>query len=111
MGKGSGIGVNGDGAYDTAAMKRLIEEHAKLLAPPRSGAVVNETDKASEMERNESILQIIGLGNDDEAIKLWKRLTGYHKRSLVETTFSRLKGTFGGKFFSKDTDNQKFSCY
>lgn len=90
----------------SVAMKRLIEERVKLLVPPRSGAVVNKTDKASEMERNKSILQIIGLRNDDEAIKLWKRLTRYHKRSLVETTFSRLKGTFGGKLFSKSINNQ-----
>ena len=31
---------------------------------------------------------------------------GYHERSLVETFFSRFKGIFGPKLFSKSIDNQ-----
>jgi len=50
---------------------------------------------------------MIGLGNDEEAIKLWKKLVGYHERSLVETAFSRFKGIFGPRLFSKNVDNQK----
>jgi transposase len=34
-------------------------------------------------------------------------LTGYHERSLVETAFSRLKGIFGSKLFSRSADNQE----
>lgn len=49
----------------------------------------------------------MGLGGDDKARKIWKRLKGYHKRSLVETTYSRFKGAFGGKLFSKRTDTQE----
>jgi hypothetical protein len=32
-----------------------------------------------------------GLGGDDRARKLWKKLRGYHQRSLVETSYSRFK--------------------
>jgi hypothetical protein len=97
----------GDGAYDTFDIyKSAYENDIAFLAPPRSGAVVSEACDPWIMPRNDAISQIIGLGNDDDAVKLWKKLTGYHRRSLVETAFSRMKGTFGGKLFSKNTDNQ-----
>jgi hypothetical protein len=57
----------------------------------------NEKEKPWQRARNDAICQIIGLGNGEVAIKLWKKLVGYHKRSLVETAFSRLKGIFGGE--------------
>ncbi len=57
--------------------------------------------------RNDAVCQIIGLGNDEEAMKIWKKLIGYHKRSLAETAFSRFKGVFGPHLFSKRIDNQE----
>ena len=57
--------------------------------------------------RNHAICQMIGLGSDEEAIRLWKKLVGYHDRSLVETAFSRFKEIFGSKLFSKSIDNQE----
>ena len=50
---------------------------------------------------------MIGLGNTEEAKTLWKKLTGYHRRSLVETAFSRFKGIFGDRLFSKHFDSQE----
>jgi len=41
---------------------------------------------------------MIGLGNTEEAKTLWKKLVGYHRRSLVEAAFSRFKGIFGDRF-------------
>src|SRR5271154_2209663 len=35
--------------------------------------------------RNNSILEIVGLGGDNTARRLWKKLKGYHRRSLAET--------------------------
>lgn len=97
----------GDGAYDTwECYKSAYERGQKLIVPPRKGAVFNEEEPWQKM-RNEAISEIIGLGNDEEAIKLWKRLVGYHDRSLVETAFSRFKGMFGPKLFSKNVDNQE----
>lgn len=49
----------------------------------------------------------MGLGNDEEAMKLWKKLVRYHERSLAETAFSRLKGIFGPKLFSRSVGNQE----
>ena len=97
----------GDGAYDTWNCYRAADDKGqKLIVPPRDGAMFNEGDEPWVKARNEAICQIIGLGNDKEGIALWKKLVGYHERSLVETSFSRFKGIFGPKLFSKSIDNQ-----
>ena len=36
-----------------------------------------------------------------------EKLIGYHRRSLVETAFSRFKGIFGDQLFSKRFDSQE----
>lgn len=98
----------GDGAYDTwDCYKAAYEKGQKLIVPPREGAVFNLEKEPWQNLRNDAICQIIGLGNDEIAIKLWKKLVGYHDRSLVETAFSRFKGIFGSKLFSKSHDNQE----
>ena len=98
----------GDGAYDTwNCYEAAYESGQKLIVPPREGAVFNEGNEPWLKDRNDAICQMIGLGNDEEAIKLWKKLVGYHERSLVETAFSRFKGIFGPRLFSKNVDNQK----
>ena len=100
--------VVGDGAYDTwDCYKMAYEKGQKLVVPPREGAVFNEEEKPWQKARNDAICQIIGLGNDEVAIKLWKRLIGYHERSLVETAFSRFKGIFGPRLFSKSVESQE----
>lgn len=88
------------------ATKKAYEKGQKLVVPPRKGAVFNEEEKPWQQARNDAICQIIGLGNDEEAIALWKKLVGYHKRSLEEISFSRFKGIFGSKLFSKSVNNQ-----
>jgi len=61
-------------------------------------------------------LKIIGnLGNDKEAFSLWKKLVGYHKKSFVETAFSRLKRHFGERLSNKTKSNLEaevtFRCH
>jgi len=98
----------GDGAYDTwNCYKAAYEKGQTLIVPPRDGAIFNADEEAWQEARNNTICQIIGLGNDEEAIKLWKKLVRYHERSLVETAFSRFKGVFGSELFSKNIDNQE----
>ncbi len=97
----------GDGAYDTwGCYKQAYERGLELIVPPREGAVFNRESHPWQKRRNDTICQIIGLGNDKEALGLWKKLVGYHDRSLVETSFSRLKGIFSPKLYSKLVDNQ-----
>lgn len=100
--------VIGDGAYDTwDCYKAAHENGLHLIVPPREGAVYNEGNEPWLKARNDAICEMIGLGNNEEAVKLWKRLVGYHERSLVETAFSRFKGMFGPRLFSKNIDTQE----
>lgn len=99
--------IIGDGGYDTfACYKACYDRGGALITPPREGAVPKENPKPWEEDRNRAIEEIIGLGNGESGKKLWKKLKGYHCRSLVETAFSRFKGIFGSKLFSKLIDNQ-----
>ncbi|MCE5293515.1 MAG: transposase [Chlamydiales bacterium] len=98
----------GDGAYDTANCYAAADNMGiDLLTPPRRGAVRWAGNTRWEKRRNEAISEIGGVGGGDEARKLWKILRGYHQRSLVETSYSRFKGAFGGKLFSKRSDSQE----
>lgn len=104
--------VYGDGAYDTLNCYKACEnEGIDLITPPREGAVVRETSNMWIKMRNRVIEEIIGLGNGNIGKRLWKKLKGYHCRSLVETTFLRIKGIFGGKLFSKHIDNQNVELH
>lgn len=104
--------VIGDGGYDTfSCYKACHERGGTLLTPPREGSVLKENPRPWEEDRNRAIEEIIGLGNGEAGKSLWKKLKGYHCRSLVETTFSRLKGIFGSKLFSKLIDSQEVELY
>ena len=68
----------GDGAYDTwDCYKAAYEKGQKLIVPPREGAVFNEEEEPWQKGRNDTICHIIELGNNDDAIELWKKLVGY----------------------------------
>jgi hypothetical protein len=94
----------GDGGYDTKNCRKAIEDKgAKALIPPRKNA---KWDPKLE-DRNRAILERRGLGLDAEGISLWGKLTGYSKRALVETSFSRLKRIYGGGLYSRKMSSQR----
>jgi hypothetical protein len=104
--------VTTDGAYDTFKNYRSAHENEiDLLVPPRAGAIAKGAGPPWVRKRDQAILEVIGLGGNEDAMKLWKRVRGYHKRSLVETAFSRFKGIFGPKLFSKNIDNQRVELF
>lgn len=99
--------VIGDGAYDTFQNYKTAHlKRAELIVPPRVGSVVRGGMDQWVRDRDRTIDEVLGFGGDESALKLWKKLKGYHRRSLVETSFSRLKGIFGPRLFSKHVDNQ-----
>ena len=51
------------------------------------------------------------LGGDEEARTLWKKLTGYHCRSLAETAMFRFKQLFGSNLRSREFARQKAEVY
>jgi len=92
--------ISADGAYDThACYEAALKKQAKPNFPPRMNASLNKpTDEAWRL-RNHVIMQVRYKG-----LKSWKKETKYHRRSLAETAFSRLK-----KLFGHHANNKKFT--
>lgn len=99
--------IFGDGAYDGLEFRRAIEKiNAEPLIPPPRGAVIHEIADLALVKRDNAVREIAGLGGDDEARKLWKKLKGYHRRSLGETTMYRLKQITGSNLKSREWKRQ-----
>jgi IS5 family transposase len=105
--------VYGDGAYDQSPFyKRLNQLGIKPLIPPRKNARLQDVSVRPWMRsRNDALCAITGLGGNEDARKLWKALSGYHRRSLVETAMSRFKGIFGPGFRSRECSRQQAELY
>ena len=103
----------GDGAYDQGPFyKELYHRGIKGIIPPRRGGRLQNLERKPWFkDRNDTIRAIVGLGNDDEGKKLWKILSGYHRRSIGETAMSRFKRLFGGEFRSRELKKQKAELY
>jgi hypothetical protein len=90
----------GDGVYDFRdCYKVIFDKRAKPVIPPKQRAVVHE--QTFMKGRNLNILQMKKLG-----LEKWKKKQRYHRRSLVETAFYRLKRIFSDRLRSKRTDSQ-----
>ena len=73
--------VSGDGAYDTKACHAaIVERGAQAVIPPRKNAQAWKTTLAGALARNEALRACHRLGRS-----IWKKWSGYHRRSLVET--------------------------
>lgn len=98
----------GDGAYDSHRLRqKIFAKHAKAIIPPRLNAVLSNSIDPAIQERNAAIAIIQGFGGDQTARALWKKLTGYHSRSIVENTMFRFKTFFGGALQSRSWENQQ----
>jgi len=99
--------VIADGAYDTQNCREAIAKRgASALIRPRKGSLLQAKTYPGSQERDDATRVIRALGNDQEALNLWKKLTRYGRRSLVETCFSRLKSRFGSRIQSKTFERQ-----
>ena len=85
-----------------AVEKNPLKGGERALIPPPSNAVCHGTD----LDRDHAIQAIRAFGGDKVAKSIWGKLTGYSRRALVETTFSRHKKIFGDRFFSRTRDRQ-----
>lgn len=108
--------IIGDGAYDAKdnyllAKKLSLEEGSTMtfIAPPPKNATINVSgsrrngiyDTPGWEERNDIVLRIDDIGTDK-----WKQEVGYHRRSLVENAFYRMKTIFGSNLKSRKTTTQ-----
>lgn len=95
------VEVEGDGAYNTRALKKFVEEdcHAKLITPPKIKAKTDGKKFIGADEEANKRCEEIGRAQ-------WKEEVGYHKRSLVETNMFRQKSPFGDRLKCRKIENQ-----
>ena len=85
--------VSADGGYDRRTCYEAIAKRgAKAAVPPRRGAKIwqHGNSKQERLARDENLRCIRRVGRAK-----WKRESGYHRRSLVETAMFRFKTIFG----------------
>lgn len=79
--------VSGDGAYDTKACHAAIaQRNAQAIIPPRKNAKAWKSTQSGAASRNEALRACQRFGR-----RIWKRWSGYHRRSLVETKMNCFK--------------------
>ena len=102
--KGKVKKFGGDGAYDkTKVYDRLEKEKISPIIPPQKNARIKRHGnyKGKTKPRDRAIRYIRKHGK-----KKWKKVHGYHKRSLAETTMFRYKTIFGDKLQSRTYERQ-----
>ena len=95
----------GDGAYDKWKLYDVLaREEIQPVIPPRRRASIRQHGNCAgrPLPRDEALRGIRRLGR-----RRWKQASGYHRRSLVETSMSRLKRAFGNRLKNKRFENQK----
>ena len=95
----------GDGAYDKWKLYDVLErEEIMPVIPPRRGAAIQRHGNCAgqPLPRDEAIRGIRCVGR-----RRWKEQIGYHRRSLVETSMSRLKRAFGNRLKNQRFENQQ----
>lgn len=95
--------VTGDGGYDKEKVYRQLDDKVKVLIPPQKNAKIKRHGncKGPPHKRDENLRRIRKKGR-----KGWKKESGYHKRSLVETTMFRFKTAFGDRLMARSEANQ-----
>ncbi|EXD31881.1 transposase DDE domain protein [Acinetobacter sp. 479375] len=90
-----------DGAYDTKRCRQVIaDRQAYAVIPPRKNAKPWKDIKAHSRERNELLRTVKCLGRT-----IWKKWSGYHRQSLVETKMHCIK-LLVDKLCSRNVDSQ-----
>lgn len=93
--------VGGDGGYDYATCYEAVAASgASAIIPPRRNARLHPKDERLRA-RDANIRAVRQAGR-----KAWKKTSKYHRRSLVETAFMRLKTVFGDKLSARHFDAQ-----
>jgi len=100
------IDFAGDGAYDKRKVYDCLNAHSpnvNILIPPRKNAHIwkHGYTKAERLKRDENLRSIRKHGR-----KEWKKNSGYHVRSLAETTMFRLKTIFGDTLSARLLETQ-----
>jgi hypothetical protein len=103
--KGKVKRFGGDGAYDKSKVYHTLErERIQPIIPPQKNARIRRHGncKGRATARDKALRYIREHGR-----KKWKRVHGYHKRSIAETTMFRFKTILGDKLQSRSIENQR----
>ena len=93
--------VTADGAYDTRKCHDVIAaRNAHAVIPPRKNAKPWKPTSAGAIARNEAVNASRYLGRT-----IWKRWSGYHRRSRVESKMHCIK-LIGQSLMARDFDRQ-----
>ena len=102
--------IIGDGAYDKkSCYEAAANINAEPVFPPQHNAIVqrNKVKKNIALIPRDELISYLNAGKSRKnRMTRWKKKSGYHQRSLVETTMSRLKYIFGDKTQSRCFENQ-----
>jgi Transposase DDE domain len=95
-----------DGAYDKRKVYDSLNAHSpdvNILIPPRKNARIwqHGNSKTERLKRDENLRAIRKHGRQE-----WKEKSGYHVRSLAETTMFRLKTIFGNELSTRLIETQ-----
>ncbi len=96
-----------DGAYDTKQCRQVIaDREAHAVIPPRKNARPWKDTKVHSRERNELLRTVKHLGRIIWIGRIiWKKWSGYHRRSLVETKMHCIK-LLGDKLSARNFQSQ-----
>lgn len=93
--------VSADGAYDTKACHEAIaHRHATAIIPTRRNAKPWAESRVGARARNEILRATRELGRS-----IWKKWSGYHRRSLVEAKMGCFK-RLGERVMARDFERQ-----
>jgi IS5 family transposase len=104
--------VSGDGGYDYAdCYEAIAKRGAKASISPRCNARIQPRSQRlrGRNENLERIRELQGRRQRDKnwGRREWKKESGYHRRSLVETGVMRLKTIFGDRLSARSEAGQK----
>ena len=95
------VSVSGDGAYDTKGCHEAIAKlRAQAIIPTRKNAKPWKDQRPGAKARNAILAATRLLGR-----RIWKKWSGYHRRSLVETKMRCFK-LLGERVMARDFDRQ-----
>jgi len=100
-----------DGAYDKRKVYDSLNAHSPevtILIPPRKNARIwkHGNTKTERLKRDQNLRSI-----RKEGRKAWKKNSGYHIRSLAETTMFRLKTIFGDDLSARLLETQTTQAF
>jgi Transposase DDE domain len=109
-------GVTGDGAFDQYKIYKLSEErNFKLIVPPKRDAKLTKECTGFSTRKKHTPEMLHALKNRDCVIEKirqigrtkWKQESGYHRRSLVETSMFRIKTLLGTRLSTRKFEHQQ----